>query len=442
MDHAFRDDAGQAVEEVSDFVEEAAKEATLAGPSQVSPALAMARASAARAEADPTPKGRAWGHEVLMLVRRSHLYAGLLLYPWVLLYGVTAFLFNHPSAFSDRTTIAIDRGAMKGTSLEKLPTPLDLASKVVAALNERAGGGSTYALVNPDAARFERGGLAASVRAGDGKSYTVTLDRDGGLVRLAPAGAGAGAANGGMNGEAAPTGERAGMRRARGEGEAAGPRPEGGERGEGGPRRGRGEGGEAEGAERRGRGGPRDEAGSEGAEAGGRRGPEGPRAPFAAASGVTIEGPSFETIRKELPAVLARAGLADATVSEVRAAPLTFQMEGEGRPWLVSYNLQTGGVSGRPVDDPASQAELTTRRFLLRLHTIHGYPAEFGQRWIWALIVDVMAFLMVFWGLSGIVMWWQIKRLRRIGAVALTFSTVAAVWIGVGMHYYFVNGGR
>ena len=35
-----------------------------------------------------------------LLIRRIHLYSGLFLVPWVLLYGVTAFLFNHPDALS------------------------------------------------------------------------------------------------------------------------------------------------------------------------------------------------------------------------------------------------------------------------------------------------------------------------------------------------------
>lgn len=35
-----------------------------------------------------------------LFIRRVHLYSGLFLVPWVFLYGVTAFLFNHPDFFS------------------------------------------------------------------------------------------------------------------------------------------------------------------------------------------------------------------------------------------------------------------------------------------------------------------------------------------------------
>ena len=35
-------------------------------------------------------------NQVLLTLRRLHLYSGMLLLPWALLYGVTALLFNHP----------------------------------------------------------------------------------------------------------------------------------------------------------------------------------------------------------------------------------------------------------------------------------------------------------------------------------------------------------
>ena len=45
-----------------------------------------------------------------------------------------------------------------------------------------------------------------------------------------------------------------------------------------------------------------------------------------------------------------------------------------------------------------------------------------------------MALVMVFWGLSGVLMWWQIKATRRVGAVVLLVSLLAAAAAGVGMH--------
>ena len=47
----------------------------------------------------------------MVWLRRVHLYFGLLLFPWALLYGVTAFLFNHPTAFSEQPTTTFGRAS-------------------------------------------------------------------------------------------------------------------------------------------------------------------------------------------------------------------------------------------------------------------------------------------------------------------------------------------
>jgi hypothetical protein len=44
---------------------------------------------------EPVPRQRSMVSRVLQVLRRSHLYLGLALFPWAILYGVTAFLFNH-----------------------------------------------------------------------------------------------------------------------------------------------------------------------------------------------------------------------------------------------------------------------------------------------------------------------------------------------------------
>ena len=40
-------------------------------------------------------------------VRRVHLYLGLILIPWLFLYGVTALLFNHGMWLTDREDVSI-----------------------------------------------------------------------------------------------------------------------------------------------------------------------------------------------------------------------------------------------------------------------------------------------------------------------------------------------
>lgn len=84
--------------------------------------------------------------------------------------------------------------------------------------------------------------------------------------------------------------------------------------------------------------------------------------------------------------------------------------------------------------------EMSARSFLLRLHTAHGYDVQANSRWFWAIAVDMMFASMCFWGLSGVVMWWQIKKTRKIGFVFLVVSAIVATLLAFGMHWQLVNG--
>ena len=46
---------------------------------------------------------------------------------------------------------------------------------------------------------------------------------------------------------------------------------------------------------------------------------------------------------------------------------------------------------------------------------------------------------MVAWAVTGLLMWWQIKRVRRLGLVVLLGSVVAATWVGWAMHTSLVT---
>ena len=66
-----------------------------------------------------------------------------------------------------------------------------------------------------------------------------------------------------------------------------------------------------------------------------------------------------------------------------------------------------------------------------------------GPRWVWAVVVDAMFVSMVFWGVSGLFMWWQIKRTRVVGAALLTLAVLFSVYLAVEMHAEFaLAGGR
>jgi hypothetical protein len=282
----------------------------------------------------------------LKLLRRTHLFAGLFMTPWVFLYGVTGFLFNHPDVFSDRAVRTADRPAITGTALEGFPTAPELADRVVAALNERAGA-SAFRLVNRESAAYSRT-LFLTATGRDGE-HSVRFDPDTGEAFIR---------------STAPARTAA--------------------------------------------------------------------APWTGGTSVRLDNAPRDRLAAGIPALLARLGLeADATA--VHNPPdLLCTVEQGGQTWRVAYNLQTGVLSARPANDQASQ--LSTRRFLTGLHLAFTYPSRRDARWFWAVAVDAMFVAMVFWGISGILMWWQMKKLRNWGILTLIVSAAVAAALAAGMH--------
>jgi uncharacterized iron-regulated membrane protein len=141
-------------------------------------------------------------------------------------------------------------------------------------------------------------------------------------------------------------------------------------------------------------------------------------------------------VMASVPVILERTGFDGTDITVTSVPDLVFPIEAEGQTWTATYNATTGGVSGALPDPPAGPS---WRQFVLRLHTAHGYPGETNARWGWAVIVDVMAAVLVFWGLSGLVMWWQVKSTRVAGAVTLVLSAIAATTLGLMMYAAMVG---
>jgi hypothetical protein len=282
-------------------------------------------------------------------MRRLHLYAGLFLAPWMLMYGVTAMLFNHPTAFPDQEGAAFGASDVQGTTLQNLRPADDVAASVVSELNRRAGS-ERYRLVRPDKAQY-RGEFASAIWRCDGKAYTVFVDvRDGtGFAQL------------------------------------------------------------------------RDEPKE--------------KAPFAEKAGVAAGTGVPDQVNDGLPAVLGRAGLPPGEVTVTFVPDVGFQIaDADGREWKAVYSPLHGSLSGSPAD-PAETA--STRRFLTRLHVSRGYTASPGARWFWALSVDAVGLTTIFWVVSGLVMWWQVKAVRWSGLIVIMLSAGAAAWLAIGLHAAF-----
>lgn len=385
-------------------------------------------ASAPAAEEPKThPKSRKRYNQILKVVRRTHLYAGLFMTPWVFLYGLTAVLFNHPDLFSDQEIRRFGPEVLQGTAFEERIHPAALAERVIAALNAPSDPekpGAKYRLIRADEAAFPRE-LFGSIR-GAKQEHTVRIDLETGYGNVrtgplteqrggqGPAAVGEGAATKGA-GESGPS-------RGQGRPGGRGERSDRGERAEN-PERPRGE---ESGPTGRGGEGPRATRGGPGGEGG------------PSARVVTLDPPALGAIEPAFAQVVEKVGLDAAGVASMRFPPeLAFVAENEGKAVRVSYNLRTGAVTERPADQPARS--VSARRFMLQLHTAHGYPSAGGARWVWALAVDVMAISMIGWGITGLLMWWQMKNVRAIGAVVLVVSAVVATATAIGMHQAIVS---
>jgi len=290
----------------------------------------------------------------------------------VLLYGVTAFLFNHPTAFGDHQSITFGRDTLRGTPMEHPPTPRETAEQVVAALRERAPK-AEYALADPAGAAFSREFAFATVKTADQEiSLLFDAKGTGGTVRTKAAGQ--------------PT-TPAPAPFAVGRNPAAAPKGKGG----------------------------------------------GENRPARPGEGLTLPETMADRVKSAVPTVLEKHGLPAGEVTVTSVPEVTFLMTCDGQTWKVTYNPLTGSVSGNPAEQEAADP-VSPRRFLTRLHTTHGYPGEANAKWAWAVVVDAMAFVMLFWGVSGLFMWWQIKATRRWGAVVLVMSFTAAAAVGAGMY--------
>ena len=274
---------------------------------------------------------------LMKFVRRTHLYTGLLLIPLVLLYGVTAFLFNHPAAFSDSEIVHIPADATRGHALLEGFSPEVLAREVARTIAPEGDGPPPS---------------VSNVRLGSRLSIDLRDDETSGRLTVSSDGA-----------------ARLFMR----------------------PRR------------------------------------TSTESPF--------DRSRLEVGKDDLEEIEARAGDLARTLGHephrisVRSLPVLFDLHVGDETWEATYDPARGSLRCR---EPIT-SERPLRSTLLRLHKMHGYPAGDGARTLWAILVDVMAGAMVLWGLSGLVMWWQLKKTRLFGGAVLVIGgsgiIAAMFWI-------------
>ncbi len=281
----------------------------------------------------------------MKIVRRLHMYTGLLLLPWILLFGFSGMLFNHPE-WGAVDVLATTNGhqTQKLTGFEALDSRA-LAEEVVESLNEAARSigreGDAYALVQPGSAKVS-GQL----------TYSTTTDQGRAMVVLS-----------------ANTGE-ASVRRF-----------------------------------------PESKSQDQ---------------PVFQGSKVAQDLVDMEAINRQAEKLLRETGLepqAPLALSGRGGPELRFQVvsKEDGRKWNATYSLTDGSLAGRATDDSPG---MNAYSLLTRLHKTHHYPDTMGARWLWTLAADTTGLTMVFWALTGLAMWWQMKPTRVLGVTAISVAAV------------------
>jgi hypothetical protein len=266
------------------------------------------------------------------------MYLGLLLMPWVLLFGITALSFNHPTVGRGLEGKMIPPPKLKELTGFAGWQPNIVARDVVDGLNA---GGPSYKL-DADSARFSGWPLFASDAPGGEEVVILGIDR--GMAILTK----------------------------------------------------------------------RDEP------------PQSAPAPF---TGKNIELPHYQLTQLATQLSDLHEKLGVETSGPLKPHPkihpeLRFVARDEaGTAWNVVYNLSTQELDGRRAseDRHAPFVEL-----LESLHKQHHFPASFGPTFFWALFADLTALTLVFWAISGLFMWWQMKKFRLLGALFLGSAVILA----------------
>jgi len=288
-----------------------------------------------------------------MFIRRAHLYLGLLLVPWVVLFGLSGFFFNHTSTtFGGGTRELAQFSPAEARRITSF-TPVDagqLAADVIRQLNEATPDRPTnYTLVDAGAAHLSaNAGFTGRMTNG-----TVNLSlnlTDGGAALTMQAGA-----------------------------------------------------------------------------------PPKQTKPAFADQQVKVPGLDFAALGEHAGALAKAAGvLVDGAMTpRTRGGPeLRFVVQdGNGRRWNAVCDVAQGRLSGRAADDDTG---FNFYSAVTRLHKTHHYPDRVGMRFFWVLLADTLALTMVFWGVSGLIMWWQLKPTRVLGVLAVSLAAVVAAVIFSG----------
>ncbi len=283
----------------------------------------------------------------MKLVRRTHMYTGLILLPWVLLFGASGVLFNHPTWLASTKIVhRSDPEIVKKTVGFAPPDPARFTTQVVAGINNSADSNKLpeFKLVSPSKARLT--GRLSYTAATEAGQHTIWLNLHNGSARI----------------ETRPKSNEERIER-----------------------------------------------------------------PAFAGSTVDVKIPGLDGAERKLLKLLEQANINPSDKVKLRSRPspqLLFQVRGrDGQLWNATCNLLNGRLDGRAAE---TGARLDLRSAITRLHQLHHYPDNLGARWLWTLAADATGLMLVCWGISGVIMWWQIKPTRLVGFSGLSVAAVIA----------------
>ncbi len=283
--------------------------------------------------------------KALLVVRRVHMYAGIVMLPWIFFFGLSGLLFNHPNIGAELRASRVSTEQLSARALTAWQ-PQRAAESVVAALNQQPG--RRYRLDGERAPELSGFTLLAAP-APEGR-YTLLLD----MQRLS------------------------GVLVSRTRRERTG----------------------------------------------GSSFPE---------TQLSLPALSTLDVERKVEGLIAQHGLAP--VEELKASPkvapsVRFRARDErGVLWNLSFDTRSQIVSGRRADAFPS---LGAAQVLAAMHTTHHFPLRFGPLFLWALFEDLLGLTMMIWAITGLVMWWQMKRTRLLGGVVLSLALGAAAWTMLG----------
>ncbi|MFK7735232.1 MAG: PepSY domain-containing protein [Pirellulaceae bacterium] len=287
---------------------------------------------------------------LLILVRRAHLYAGLFLLPWVFLYGITGAMFNHEGLLPESEFRSVPAEKLTESPLMKLPTPGQLAEAVIDQL-QSDNPDHEFELHDDHGAEYNNNIIYKVQHQGQMHSVHINPVNKDAYIAIHP------------------------------------------------------------------------------------KETEALKNPLPDVKNVKLQDPPYSYAQNSVEDILTEAGIeTDAQPQPLGWCKLNFVAHVDGSPSRITYVLRDGHIDASQYD---GNDGMSTRAFFMRLHTTHGQPPHWNGRMYWTIILDVMAIAMVCWGATGLVMWWQIKRTRKIGAVIMLLSIGCAVFLYLSvMNFY------